>query len=195
MKFLFLNTLTRNLLVTIVVTNCYGPAIFQQNLIKVVGSKVIWQIQFYVPQHGFRRTRKFKIVRFFSKSMGDNNRRPIKCTPKFVQIVQEITKMAYNDHVLHMAVRDCYIGIPNANWLCAARPVSTLSLVIISQAKKSIKITYVNRCVKCSNWTKFDSSNLKNGLSDDQNEKISNWVIKCIFNKLLWCCFSKAYKV
>ena len=45
------------------------------------------------------------------------------------------------DHVLHLAVRDCYIGIQKANRLYAARPASTMSLVIISQAKKSMKIT------------------------------------------------------
>ena len=88
MKFLFLNRLTRNLLDTIVVTNYYDPAILHQNPIKSVGSEVIRQL------HGFRRTRKFKIVRFFSKLTGDNNRRPIKCTPNFVKIVREIRKMA-----------------------------------------------------------------------------------------------------
>ena len=57
-----------------------------------------------------------------------------------MQLVQEMKKTGYG-HVLHLAVRD-YIGIQKANRLYAAWPASTLSLVIIiCQAKKSIKIT------------------------------------------------------
>ena len=54
--------------------------------------------------------------------------------------------------------------------------------------------TYVNKCVKSSNWTKFHCSSLKNGFRNDHNAKISNWVHMHIFNEL-WCWFSKASKV
>ena len=36
--------------------------------------------------------------------------------------------------------------------------------------------TYVTKCVKSSNWPKFDCSSLKNGLKNDHNAKISNWI-------------------
>ena len=36
--------------------------------------------------------------------------------------------------------------------------------------------TYVTKCVKSSNWPKFDCSSLKNDLKNDHNAKISNWV-------------------
>ena len=49
---------------------------------------------------------------------------------------------------------------------------------------------HVKKCVKFSNWTKVDCSSFRN----DQNAKISNWVIMRIFNEL-WCWFSKASKV
>ena len=54
--------------------------------------------------------------------------------------------------------------------------------------------TYVNKCVKSANWTKFHCSSLKNGLRNDQNAKISNSAKLRISNDLR-CWFSKAYKV
>ena len=43
---------------------------------------------------------------------------------------------------------------------------------------------YVNKSVQCSNSTKFEGSNFKNGFGNDQNAKISNWVSKRIFDVL-----------
>ena len=48
--------------------------------------------------------------------------------------------------------------------------------------------------MKCSNWTKFEFSSLKNGPRNDQDAKISNQVNMCIFNELR-CWFSKASKI
>ena len=38
--------------------------------------------------------------------------------------------------------------------------------------------------VKCSKWTRFECSILKNGHRNDQNAKIGNWVSICIINEL-----------
>ena len=44
--------------------------------------------------------------------------------------------------------------------------------------------TYVNKFVQCFNCTKFEGSNFKNGIRNDQYVKISNWVSMHIFNEL-----------
>ena len=49
--------------------------------------------------------------------------------------------------------------------------LAKLEFAIITEPK-----IYVNQCVECSNWTKFECPSLKNGLRNDQTAKITNRV-------------------